>query len=183
MKDKFEKFMQTNREVFDIYEPSDNVWEGIEKNIRRRSNGKIHWRIVLTRVAAALIIFVASYYFHDWYNSHDRETVMAEADKTNNIPELQEIENYYEGVIDDKLDEIEPMLTQYPGLDEEINRDLGRLDSIYIDLKKDLKDNIANREVIEAMIENYRLRVQILEDLLGMLDPENEKPKQDNHEI
>ena len=38
------------------------------------------------------------------------------------------------------------------------------LDSVYISLKSDLKDNIANHEVIEAMIQNYRLRISILEE-------------------
>ena len=40
-------------------------------------------------------------------------------------------------------------------------------------MKADLKDNVANQEVIEAIIENYRLRIAILEELLTELKPED----------
>ena len=61
------------------------------------------------------------------------------------------------------------MLAEYPSLEDELETDLSELDSIYISLKSDLNDNVANHEVIEAMIENYRLRISILEDMLGFL--------------
>jgi hypothetical protein len=183
MADQFEKYMQSNREAFDLYEPDDYLWKGIEKNIQKEEKKNVNWRFVATRVAAVVAIFIASWYFHDWYGNRDRQSMITETAKELNIPELKEIENYYESVIDDKLQEIEPMLTKYPGLDEEINRDLVALDSLYISLKKDLHDNVANREVIEAMIQNYRLRVEILEDLLSMLAPDDEQKNSLSNEI
>ena len=47
----------------------------------------------------------------------------------------------------------------------EINDELSVLDSVYNGLRSDLADNIANDEVVEAMIQNYRLKLKILEDL------------------
>jgi hypothetical protein len=52
---------------------------------------------------------------------------------------------------------------------------MSELDSVYIDLKADLKDNMANQEVIEAIIENYRMKISILEDLLKQIDPEDDE--------
>jgi len=88
------------------------------------------------------------------------------------IPELQEAELYYSGLISEKLEEIKPILANCPGIEEELNVEMSGLDSLYTDLKTDLKDNIANQEVIEAIIENYRLRITILEDLLKEINPE-----------
>ncbi|MGD2034222.1 MAG: hypothetical protein PVF73_04140, partial [Bacteroidales bacterium] len=67
-------------------------------------------------------------------------------------------------------------------LEEELQTDLSELDSIYEGLKDDLKDNIANHEVIEAMIQNYRLRIAILEDMLLFLDQEDEENNTNNIE-
>jgi hypothetical protein len=47
-----------------------------------------------------------------------------------------------------------------------------------------LKENISNQEVIEALIQNYRLKLQVLEDILNKFkDFDNEKAKVEKHEI
>ena len=97
------------------------------------------------------------------------------ADVEIDIPELREAEMYYSGMIHTKLEEVKPLLREYPSLEEELNSDLSELDSIYSGLKSDLKDNIANHEVIEAMIQNYRLRISILEDMLVFLEGKKDK--------
>ena len=51
-----------------------------------------------------------------------------------------------------------------------VYQDLSELDSIYGALQQDLRDNIANDEIVEAMIQNYILKIEILEDLLDYLD-------------
>jgi hypothetical protein len=58
-----------------------------------------------------------------------------------------------------------------------LHADLEELDEVYLELKEDLKDNVANPEVIEAMILNYRVKLEILEDLLNQL---KEKENQDD---
>ena len=95
-----------------------------------------------------------------------------------NIPELEEAEIYYTGLLNEKISQVKPLLEQYPELGTSLDRDLSELDSIYDELQKDLRDNIANDEVVEAMIQNYRLKIQILEDLLDYMD-ESSKNNED----
>ena len=57
-----------------------------------------------------------------------------------------------------------------------LTADMEELDEVYNELKEDLKDNASNPEVIEAMILNYRVKLEILEDLLNQL---KEKENQD----
>jgi hypothetical protein len=83
------------------------------------------------------------------------------------IPALKETEAYYAGLVNQKLDELKPIIASCPSLEEELNLDMSELDSVYTDLKNDLKDNMANQAVIEAIIDNYRLKIRILEDLLS----------------
>lgn len=181
MKDNLEKFILDNRHEFDINEPPAGLWEKIEKDIRPKK--VINWRVVLSRAAAVVIIFIASYIVHDFISRHYNSERRAERQKSKEliIPELQEAEYYYSGLIDEKLKEIKPQLADNPSLEKEINYDLNQLDSVYNDLKKDLKDNIANQEVIEAMIQNYRLRLSILEDVLSALKPGSNENKTKNN--
>jgi hypothetical protein len=175
MENRFEEFIRNNREAFDTRDPDPALWKKIEADIKPRR--VINWKTIVSRAAAVLIIFAASYMVHEIIN-RDRSDlagrkVQQKQGKEIIIPELQEAELYYSGQISEKLEAIKPILANCPGIEEELDYEMKGLDSLYTDLKKDLKDNIANQEVIEAIIENYRLRIAILEELLTELNPED----------
>lgn len=175
MEDRFEKFIRDNREDFDFREPDPRLWKKIESGIRPRRI--INWKTIVSRAAVVLIIFAASYWVHDLIENKGRIVAGKRSQEKPAgqiiIPELQEAELYYSGLISEKLEEVKPILASCPGVEEELNTDMSELDSLYSSLKADLKDNVANQEVIEAIIENYRLRIAILEELLTELKPED----------
>lgn len=185
MKDKLEKFIIENREEFDMHEPPAGMWDKIQKDIRPKK--KINLRLVFYRAAAVAVIFIASYMLHEYIDSRGTLTAVKEKDKEIKmieVPELKEAEVYYSSLISEKLKEIKPVFAENPSLEKEIRYDMDQLDSMYNTLKQDLKDNIANQEIIEAMIQNYRLRLEILEDVLLMLKPEeNEKNNNDFYDM
>ncbi len=184
MKDRLEKFIDENRDSFDSISPAeaDRIWGKIERNGIRKTKGSVYLKY-FSRAAAILVIFGLSYVFHD-YMDIGRESRIAD-EKMNNIyeqiPELKEAETYYSNLVSNTMREIKPFLTSNPQISKDINQDLTELDSIYHSLKNDLKDNVANDQIIEAMIQNYRLKLQILEDLKAEIKheklSENEKPK------
>jgi len=90
--------------------------------------------------------------------------------------EIQETEQYYSQMVTQRYDELKPFLMENPGALRMLTDDMEELDEVYLDLKEDLKDNVSNPEVIEAMILNYRVKLEILEDLLNQL---KEKENQD----
>ena len=90
--------------------------------------------------------------------------------------EILETEQYYSQIVSDRYKELKPFLVSNPGAEEMLSTDMEELDEVYEELKEDLKDNASNPEVIEAMILNYRVKLEILEDLLIQL---KEKENQD----
>ena len=168
MKDRLEEFVRSHSTEFDLYEPNPELWKKIEKSVH--PGRVIHWNYILTRAAVVLIIIGASLFGQRLWMKNRLSSGNIASEVEINIPELQEAEMYYTGMINAKLEEVKPYLNEYPSLEEELNTDLSELDSIYVSLKNDLKDNIANHEVIEAMIQNYRLRISILEDMLEFLE-------------
>lgn len=170
MKDRLEDFVRDHQQDFDIFEPGDALWAGIEKKMDKTK--KHNFKFYLSRVASVAAIFILSLMVQQYFWGANREVV---------IPELQEAEVYYSSLIDMKLQQVKPMLSAHPGLEEELEHDLTELDSIYKSLKEDLKDNIANQEVLEAMIENYRLRTSILEEMVMYLEEDNNIDNNNNH--
>jgi hypothetical protein len=168
MDNRIEDFIQAHREAFDFRDPDPKIWNKIgsaQKKIRGR------WRIVLARAAAVILIFAASYAAHEIV--HQLRSGWNESGKVQNkkIPGLSDAEAYYSNLVNQKLNELKPIMANCPALEEELHYDMADLDSVYIQLKNDLKDNMANQEVMEAIIENYKLKIHILEDLLSELEP------------
>jgi len=171
MKDSFEKFIVENRDRFDNLKPDVSVWNKLKKELYKSRS--FSWQVFLRRAAIVIVIFAASYFTNEMIHRLNKGSVIAA--KENAIPGLSEAEAYYTNLVNQKLDELKPVIANCPSIQEELDYDMSELDSVYFDLKKDLKDNMANQEVIEAIIENYRLKVSILEDILSELSPLDEE--------
>jgi hypothetical protein len=167
MEDKFEKFIAENREAFEFHDPDPKIWNRIESNLRFKN--KPGWKQILQRVAVVAVIFAASYVVNEMVHRYKQGELKADHAATKNyaVPGLTEAETYYTNLLNQKMDELKPVMANCPALAEELNYDMSELDSVYTDLKKDLEDNMANQEVVEAIIENYRLKIRILEELLS----------------
>lgn len=171
MIDKLEKFIIDHRNEFDIYEPSAHVWDGIVKETHTIKKRRINWRGTLWKVAAAVIIFISAFSLSEFIH-RSKDTIAQKDDNIEKeiiIPELIEAEVYYAGEVNMRMSEIKSYAAINPDLEREMNYDLSELDSIYADIKRDLKDNIATEEVVDALIQNYRLKLQILEEILHQL--------------
>lgn len=184
MKDRLEQFIEDNRDSFDSFNPyeAEKVWAKIAEGRKDKQKRKIilHY---FSRAAAVLLIFSLSYIFHDFVykNKEARISMNKTNDIYKQIPELKEAEAYYASLVSVKMEEVKPFLAKNPQLMNYVNMDFSELDSIYSSLKNDLKDNIANDQVINAMIQNYRLKLRILEELQAEIKQEKNtdhaKPK------
>ncbi|MCF8379364.1 MAG: hypothetical protein K9H49_07290 [Bacteroidales bacterium] len=183
-KDKLEAFIKENRGDFDFHKPEEEVFS---KVILRKPSGLNRSRKILKniyRIAAVLLIFVASYAFHEFVDIKKAKIANARnSDYYNLKPEIKEAEFYYNNQVTIKLNELQPFLVKFPELNEEVQMDFSELDSIYLSLKEDLKENIDNEQVLEAMIQNYRLKIKILEDLLSDISPNKTQDEDEKYNI
>lgn len=178
MKDKLEKFIIEHREAFDKYEPDPKLWDQIQTK-KPFLFGK-RWNGIMMKAAVVLFIFSISFLFSEYLHQHDiAPFAKKERINTTNIPELEEAEVYYTNLMKEKMERINVLLSENPDVKEEINNDLAELDHINHDLKNDLTDNIDNKQVIEALIQHYRLKLEILEEIVNELE---ETKKEVNNE-
>ena len=181
--DKLEKYILDHREQFDDQEPDPAIWERVDT--RKSPVIRINWRDVAWKAAAVAAIFVASYYFHDFMSSRkngSQSLLGKNAEETSPmLRELIEAEAYYTSIINMKKDEVFRLTASNPDIRREIDMEMVDLDRVFSELKDDLKDNADNEEVIEAMIQNYRLKLDILEDMLLQLNQTDESQNEKDH--
>lgn len=162
-----EDFIKANRDEFDFRKPSPEVWERIESDTRKTK--VISLRSYFVRAAAVLAI-AAIFSVLLWQSNILTPGNMA---SKNNAPELKELidaEAFYAHQVNAKLKEIKKCYYTLPELKNEVEMDLNELEAMYLVLKTDLKENISNKIVIEAMIENNRFRLKLVDDVLEQIN-------------
>ncbi len=184
-KDRLEEFVSNHRDEFDNIEPSMDLWKPIsntdnniykaENGPKRRSiyNSSLKW---VTRIAAALIIFAGSYYFHDYRSNQQQLAVGNDQIKNSKLYNtLLEAEYYYTAQIGVEKQKLYSMTVGNSPIRMEIKNELVELDNEFQRLKEDLNDNADNEEIISAMIQNYRLKLNILQDMMIQLQEDNKE--------
>lgn len=83
--------------------------------------------------------------------------------------EFLEVDAYYTSQINLRKDELFSNAAADPGIRKQVNSEFKQIDRNIDELKKDMRDNVNNREVVEALIQNYRVKLEMLENILKEL--------------
>ena len=180
--DKLEEHIRRNREELDKYTPPAGIWRRVRKELKKGKSSAKQWlsiaAMIVVILGTALVLFKPEFRWSDSKKQNNNEQL------TQLTPQLKETEIYYNNLVNSLYTEATPLLTNNPEIKKELNSDLSQLDSICSDLKKDLNDNISNQDVVEALVQNYRIKIRILEDMLKVLkENENNPEKKKNHEL
>ncbi|MEQ9468810.1 MAG: hypothetical protein RLN88_15480 [Ekhidna sp.] len=152
MRDNLKDHIENTREDFELYPfNSDQEWVKISGKIKPQTEKKDPWRTFGIAACFACIIGCTIFFM----NATGPENEMAE------------MEQYYNAEINQKVTLIKSQLG-----DDSILKDLEAMDAAFAELRTDLKDNVDNEEVVTAMMENYRLKLKILEEILSELEKE-----------
>lgn len=165
-KDSLEEFVRNNRDDFDFREPSPELWQRISNPEPKKRIMPFRKYWYRAAVVLAIISVGSALIWRTGMLSSNRLSENADPE----LIELMETEEYYSSQVDKKLQEIRKCYYTDPELKEEVESDLNELESMYKVLKTDLEDNISNRSVIEAMIENNRYRLKLCDDVLEQIN-------------
>lgn len=180
--DKLEVHIRQKREDLDRYSPPAGIWRKIRKELRKEKSMIRLWLSVAAMIIVLGTAVVLLRPFYRWSDSNSRKNNYEGLTQLD--PQLKETETYYNNLVNSLYKEATPLLTKNPEIKKELNIDLSHLDSICVDIKKDLKDNISNQDVVEALIQNYRIKIRILEDMLTILKAnENNPEKKKSYEL
>jgi hypothetical protein len=181
--DNLEEYIMKHREELDRYKPSSAIRKKIGKALKTDKKSVYRWIYVAAMLAvilgSAVILFKPGSDLLRKSISGNRSRTISNAGL-----QLKETEMYYNNLANSLYNEATPMLAKNPEIQKELSMDLSQIDSICGQIKKDLNDNVANSDVVEALIQNYRIKIKILEDMLNVLK-ENEcnTVKRKNHDL
>lgn len=152
MLDNLKDHIDSQRDDFEIYPfDAEEGWKAISKKVSPRRMWTAS-RVVGVASCVLLVVAGALYQFSP--------------DESLNS-ELSEMEQFYNVEIDHKVSLVKSQIE-----DKRVLEDLAQMDQAFADLKADLKDNVDNEEVVAAMMANYQLKLEILEEILRKLEKE-----------
>ena len=176
--DNLENFIKENRQELDIKTPSDQVWAKIAE--QRQQDVQTQSKVVpmygiykIMRVAASVIILALAAF--GIYNLVPQTKDVDMAATTAPLPmEVVEMDQYYEQQVATQVVAVEQLLED-PELLADIKSDLELLNKEKNQLMGEFSQEIDNQELMEALAATYRMKLQVLENILEMI-------KEDNHE-
>jgi len=170
--DKLEQFVRNHSKDFNSLEPPVMAWDAIEKELPQpRVNSLRKLWPAMWKVAAAILIFTSAWLINDYMDSQQRYTAGTSKSQSKEIvlPELQDAEAYYTSQINSKQAELAAYAKQNPEIIEDLKKEFLEMDKTKAELKKDLSESNADEKVIEAIILSYRVKLEILDQMLTEL--------------
>ncbi|WP_445749128.1 hypothetical protein [Polaribacter sp.] len=160
MKNNFENYF--SEADFDFQEPENGHFERFENKLKAsKKSDKISWKWL--SVAASILLMIGF-----WFGKMQQKTTIDLADIS---PKLEEVQGYFVATIHQKTTVLEKSKT--PENELIIKQTLLQLEDLeneYQQLLKELNKQGNQEKIINFMIENYQLRLEILENMLKKIN-------------
>lgn len=193
MKNNLEDFINNNREEFDAEEMKIN-WEKVKSGMAYKQTPLRKFQRYWWAAAAGMVLIVSAVIY---FNPKEKTTLPAAVtDKVENIqipseditgpvdPDYFEQMKQFAILIDFKQNELKQNQKSEPDLYKQFLKDNNHLDSSYNYLKSQLTANPNKEVLLDAMIENLRLKLEILNKQLQIIkQSKNKKTDNENKTI
>ena len=164
MEDELKKYTTENQGKFDDYNLDEvdrlRLWSDIVSELPENPKKVIPlWKNPAFKVAASIVLLFGCTLFFFMKNTGTVEQQIVNE-------ELYDIDNHYKLLVNNQID----LIRNNTHLSKEDQEDflslVDDLDNEYEKLKEELKLGVNNERIIEAIISNYRKKIQLMEDLL-----------------
>ena len=165
--DNFEKHIRDNAGQFDEHKADRaKLWANISAELRKEDPKIIPlWKRPVFRVAASIIILVglAGVILRSSVNGNQSETQYVSK-------ELLDIDIHYQSLVAYQVS----LVQKNPNLTEEDKVEflsfMDDLDLEYQALRKEMGSNLDNEQILEAIVSNYKKRIELIENLLRQIN-------------
>ncbi|MGB5556192.1 MAG: hypothetical protein WBM83_16165 [Flavobacteriaceae bacterium] len=165
--DNFEKHIRENAAAFDDHKADKaKMWAHIAGELKTEAPKVVpFWRSTMLRVAATLLILlgIAGFIGLQLFGPANTETQYASK-------ELLDIDMHYKGLVSYQVQ----LVKDNPNLSEEDKAEflsfMDELDAEYGQLRLEMQKNLDNELVLEAIVSNYKKRIELIEKLLKQIN-------------
>jgi len=183
MKDELDKLIINNRNSFQDEEPLEGHFERFEARLQKVSKPArtINWRLTLQIAAVVVFALLAVNQARIYFLPEKHETLSLGSIS----PEYREVEFYYTNSIQMDMNQWKKLKDEgmISESDEQMmQKEQVEFDQMYQKLLVDLKANPDDERVINAMLEYYQARMNVMSLVISKLK-EVKQSKNKSHEI
>lgn len=180
-----EEIIRQNKGFFEDEEPGDGHFERFTMKLEMRlhsvSRKKSIVPYLLRAAVVTLLVTLSSLWTWDHFIRQDKQRMTL----SQVSPQYKEVENYYLHQVNMMESEIINVdLQNNPDQKAELMKEMKSMDSVYVSLQKELKANPDDERIINAMIEHYQTKLEIMSyivDQLKTIRKTNQNSKQDEN--
>lgn len=194
MEDGLEDFIKNNRQEFDRESPKEDHLKRFEALLQEEA--KPEAKVVsiqvkyLWRVAAAAVILLGVG-IGLWWNGgevvSDQLAVQPEEQVAPTLasisPELAEVEDFFVQTVSNRVNDVKAFGMEEEAFVQTCFDHIAILEAEYDTLQQDLLVNHHDERVINSMIQNYRTRLMILEQLLQQMENVNDRKNMNYEDV
>jgi len=167
-----EQFIDEQRAEFDDAYPSLKLWADIEKELGdEKKNPQLKTVRPWYQIAATVLVLVTLGGVGGMYVGHQYQPPTIEEILAKVSPEFSETAQYYNQKIDQEYTKFASYID-----DPDLDADFAQIDAAMADLREELLHAPEGREeqIVQDLIESYRLKLQILERVLKRIEQSND---------
>ena len=135
---------------------------------------------IMRMAASFLILALAAYGGYTLLQGPNTEIVSSNEEFQNSLTgEIAQLDQYYEGQVGGKFTQVK-LLIEDEQIVAEVSEELQLLDAEKRKLINDINDKPNKKELVEALMTTYRMKLEVLENIINLLD---ENPNETNQSI
>jgi hypothetical protein len=179
-----EEIISSNRDFFEEAEPREGHFDRFRMKLEKKyQTGKSTRSIVpylLKAAVVTLLVTLSSLWTWDHFIRPGRERMSLGQVS----PQYKEVENYYIHQVNLVESEISTSnMANNPEQKAMLKNEMMSMDSVYVQLQKELKANPNDERIINAMIEHYQTKLEVMSFIVNQLKAvRNENQKSNNNE-
>lgn len=178
--DNFEKNIKNNKHLFDEFKADKSkLWANIEAGLDKPdSKPKVIklWQTPMFKIAASILLAIGIFSIISigGANSSQQDTIVSQ--------ELNDIDMHYKGLVAYQVKLVKRNTKLSSEEKNEFLSFIDELDKEYEVLKLELQRNLDSERVLEAIVINYKKRIELIENLLKQINS-SEKLNEDHEYI
>lgn len=165
-----EDIIKRGRSGFDDKEPSAGHFERFSFKLATRLHaGRAKRSIVpylLKAAVVTLLVTLSSLWTFDHFVRPNLKTKMTLGEVS---PEYHEVERYYVQQVNLMENEFTSLDLSTPEQKDALMKEMASMDSVYVELQKELRANPNDQRIIDAMITHYQTKIEVMSYILAQL--------------
>lgn len=164
-----EDIIRNNRDLFNADPPAGH-FDRFSRKLEARFGTVVVKRSIVPYLLKAAVVTLLVTLSSLWTWDHFIRPESKRMSLSEVSPQYREVENYYihqVSLMENELTEME--ISNNPEQKEMLLNELKSMDSVYVALQKDLKANPNDERIINAMIEHYQTKIEVMGFIVNQL--------------